>query len=148
MIKLVSLLLFVIVSFAFQAESGEFIAGRQFEKTVGKEAAFSIADSQEVFAVTAPKGHKVRLTAKQANSLRQFLLSDSTYIFDKKKRCLFIPEIIYKFKENPEVTVFVCYSFNQIKVVGPKNTVILDYDIVADEFNKIHKKIIGLLKEV
>lgn len=115
-------------------------SGPLFEKTVGKEVVEVIIGTDAVKATKISNNKKIQLTDEQLTKFRKLILSDSSYIFDKKKRCVFVPQMSYVFKD---VTILVSHTCNQIKITAPsKKSVIIDYDHVAKELNNFSENII------
>lgn len=80
--------------------------------------------------VTEPK----RLTADQMRKVKKLLLSDSSYLFDRTKKCLFIPQAAFKFvKDGEEAIVLVSMSCNQLRFMLSGRHATLDYDPVLDQ---------------
>lgn len=127
--------------------SAKSVIGTQLEKTVGSEMAHSIADAQAMTATDLSDESQHALTTKQLENFRDFVLSDSSYVFDYKKRCLFVPQISYEIKDHPELKITVSIVCNQIKFESSTQTVIIDYDLVKKEFNRLNKNIINYKKQ-
>ena len=84
--------------------------------------------------VTDPK----QLTAEQARKFKSLLLSDSSYLFDRTKKCLFIPQAAFKFvKDGKESLVLFSMSCNQLRFMLQGRHVTLDYDPVQDQFAEL-----------
>lgn len=101
----------------------------QFKDKVGKEA-------YQVFS--NPKHVKVEgqrsLSGPEIQELQSYLLSDKGYIFDRTKKCLFIPEVTITFDNGDQVIVMVSTICKQIKIIHGEKTLILDTDPMAEEF--------------
>ena len=82
------------------------------------------------------------LSAEEKQKIRAFLLNDKGFIFDKHKKCLFIPEIEYIFYGNQEVRVAVSTSCQQIKFTDAEGSYVLDYDPMGEEFTNFSRTII------
>ncbi|MBX9586724.1 MAG: hypothetical protein K2X50_05645 [Gammaproteobacteria bacterium] len=122
----------------------------QLEKKIGKPTYSALTNSKTVSVVKvaevrkppyAPEGAPKNLSAEQVSELREMLLNDSNYNFNRIKRCLFIPEISYQFTGDKAVNVYVSYSCKKIKIVSENNTNIIDYDPMAEKFNSFSKTI-------
>jgi hypothetical protein len=81
----------------------------QLELKIGKPTFTALSKSEQVSVVKVSEvrkppytleGTPTDLSAQQITQLREFLLSDDSYNFNKIKRCLFIPEISYQFAGN------------------------------------------------
>lgn len=118
--------------------------GTRFEKSVGSEMAHAIQNAQDMTATDLSNGTKFTLTAEQLQSFKMLVLSDSSYVFDFQKRCLFNPQIAYEIKDHPEVKIIVSIVCNQIRFDSPSQSILIDYDLVKKEFNKLNKSIIKL----
>lgn len=116
--------------------------GTRFEKTVGSEMANLIANAQEMVATDLSAGIEFVLDAEQLQSFQKLVLNDSSYVFDFQKRCLFVPQIAYAIKGSPHAKVLVSIVCNQIRFDLPNKSIIIDYDLVKKEFNKLNKNII------
>lgn len=116
--------------------------GTRFEKTVGSKIAHIISNAQVVVATDISAGSRFILTSQQVESFQKFVLSDSSYIFDYKKRCPFIPQIACEISGSPEVKLFISIICNQIRFDSPGKSIVIDYDLVKKEFNKLNKSMI------
>lgn len=110
----------------------------QFKQKVGKE----------IYAVLANPGHvklegQRTLTQPEIQGLQAYLLNDEGYIFDRTKKCLFIPQQTITFEGKDQVVVMVSFTCKQVKFIRGDQTVILDTDPMAKEFeDHIHKELI------
>lgn len=147
MLKVFSTSLFLMLGLIGLLDADAPKIGTRFEKTVGTEVANCIANAEEMTATDLATENQFPLTTKQLESFKKFVLSDSGYVFDYKKRCLFVPQILYTIKDNPEVKVIVSIVCNQIRFDSPNGSIILDDDLVKKEFNKLNKNIIKTVKE-
>jgi hypothetical protein len=94
--------------------------------------------------IMAPKPHV--LTGDKVAALKKMLLNDQGFFFDKTKKCLFIPEIAFRFENSgKEVVLMFNLGCNQIKFIEGDKTVILDYDPMADALNAFCKEILDQL---
>jgi hypothetical protein len=102
----------------------------------------------EIYAILSqPKHVKVEgqrsLTEPEIQALQKFLLEDKGYIFDRTKKCLFIPEVTLTFETKEKVVVMVSLVCKQVKYVSKDKTITLDTDPMSDELkNYIHKELI------
>ena len=122
----------------------------QLERKIGKPTYSALTNSTTVSVVKVaevrkppytPEGNPQNLSTEQVSQLRELLLNDSSYNFNRIKRCLFIPEISYQFSGDKNVNVYVSYSCKKIKIVSENNTNIIDYDPMAEKFNSFSKTI-------
>jgi hypothetical protein len=121
----------------------ETINGSQFINAVGKEAAATIENVQAVTVTDIRKNRKLNISSEQLKSFKLYVIKDSSYIFDMKKRCLFVPQLTYEFKGSPDVTIYVSMICNQVKIVSDDESTILDYDLVKDDFNNLNEVLIN-----
>lgn len=143
MYKVLIISFLLILSIICLANSGESQIGSQFINAVGKEAANTLANTQEVVVTDIRRDRKVNISSEQLKLFRSFVTNDSSYIFDMKKRCLFVPQLSYEFEGSPKATVYVSMICNQIKVVSEDESTIIDYDLVKDKFNEFNEAIIN-----
>ncbi len=122
----------------------------QLERKIGKPTYSALNNSKTVSVVKvaevrkppyAPEGAPKNLSTEQVSQLREMLLNDNSYNFNRIKRCLFIPEISYQFSGDKAVNVYVSTSCKKIKIVSENNTNIIDYDPMAKKFNSFSKTI-------
>ncbi len=138
---------FLIISIFFSIVclviSGESLNSSQFSNAVGKEAGNTIVNSQQIIVKDIRGERIVPVTSEQLQSFKNFIMNDSSYIFDMKKRCLFVPQLSYEFKGSPNVTIYVSMICNQIKIVTDGEQTILDYDLIKNNFNDFNENIIN-----
>ncbi len=122
----------------------------QLERKIGKQTYSALNNSKAVSVVKVaevrkppytPESTPKNLSAEQVSQLRELILNDNSYNFDRIKRCLFIPEISYQFSGDKVVNVYVSYSCKKIKIVSENNTNIIDYDPMAEKFNSFSKAV-------
>lgn len=142
MLKFILTSLFLMVASMCFLHSEAPQIGSRFEKTVGSEMATLIANAEEMVATDLSAGIDFTLDAEQLQSFQKLVLNDSSYVFDFQKRCLFVPQIAYAIKGNPQVKVLVSIVCNQIRFDSSEKSIIIDYDLVKKEFNKLNKNII------
>lgn len=118
-------------------------AGSQFINAVSKEAVDTILNSQEVTLTDIHKNRKLKISPEQLQLFRSYLKNDSSYVFDMKKRCLFVPQLAFEFNDFPKVTIFVSMICNQVKIITGDKPTILDYDPAKDELNKLIEELIN-----
>lgn len=92
---------------------------------------------QIVYYSSDPTDPYQPLDAKAVHELQEILLNDSSYIFDKSKKALFIPEMSLKFINHKEVTVLVSPSSNQIKIITEERNIMLDFDPSAPMLHQL-----------
>ena len=123
----------------------------QFEERVGKDVAELIVRSSDIKISRTFKtqGRFVAGAAQKALSvdeikrLQGLLLNDEGYVFDKMKKCLFMPEIALKFYGEKELIIYVSSICKQIKIDDLKQTIVLDYDPMAEELTPFVKSLLG-----
>jgi hypothetical protein len=125
----------------------------KLETTLGESTYATLSTSEHVTIVkVAPSrkspyislGEPKELNHQQINELRKLLLSDTSYIFDSNKRCIFIPEASYQFSGDKKVEVYVSVSCQQIKVLGDKGETFIDYDPMAEKFNTFSQSLFNI----
>lgn len=94
---------------------------------------------KEIYAVLANPAHvklegQRTLTQPEIEGLQTFLLKDEGYIFDRTKKCLFIPQQTITFEGKDRVVVMVSFTCKQVKFIHGDQTIILDTDPMAKEF--------------
>jgi len=110
-------------------------SSHQFKAKVGRE----------IFIGLSKPGHvkiegKRTLTQPEIEGLQSFLLADQGYIFDRTKKCLFIPEMTITFEGKEQVVAMISFVCKQVKFVHDDQTVIIDTDPMAEEFNDYIQK--------
>lgn len=122
----------------------------QLERKLGKQTYAALDSAKTVSAVKVaevrkppytPNGAPQTLNKEQISELREMLLNDNSYNFNRIKRCLFIPEMSYQFAGDKVVNVYVSSSCKKVKIVSENNTNIIDYDPMAEKFNSFSKAI-------
>lgn len=128
-------------AFAYQKNS---LPYARFEERVGKDVIEVLIHPIHVAVSKVSKGGNKKividfteqeLPPDQIEKLQKILLRDGGYHFDRKKKCLFIPDIAFRFDNNTEVRVMVSRSCRQIQVMTLEKAVILDYDPMAKELD-------------
>ncbi|WP_143876334.1 hypothetical protein [Waddlia chondrophila] len=113
-------------------------SSRQFKSKVGKEIYTGLSTPAHVKI----EGMRT-LTQSEIEKLQSFLLEDKGYIFNRTKKCLFIPEITVTFEGKEQVVAMISFVCKQIKLIHDDQTVILDIDPMAEVFsNYIQKELI------
>ena len=87
-----------------------------------------------------PEGFSKQLTDEQVTKLKQILISDSSYIFDRMKKCLFIPDggTFTFFKGDQSLTAVLSIACKQLKITLPEGKVIiLEVDPSFDKLTKL-----------
>lgn len=116
--------------------------GSKFINTVSKEITDAIANTEEVLVTDIRTTRRLNISLEQLKSFKSYVTKDSSYIFDMNKRCVFVPQLVFEFKGSPNVTIFVSMICNQIKIISGDKSIILDYDLVKDEFNTLNEELI------
>lgn len=121
------------------------------ERALGKENYSFIEHSEKVSVMQVTRegkdGYKVTseeklLTPEQVANLRTYLLSDSSYYFERRKKCLFVPEYAFKFQgKNRETVLLVSYACPQIKVLLNNHFVIIDNDPISPQMEAFTKNL-------
>ena len=127
--------------------------GSGIERAIGKESYtfFESTEKVSVVAVTrdGKDGYRVisepkQLTHDEVITLRGYLLKDSGYQFERRKKCVFVPEYAYRFQgKNKEMVVLVSFSCPQIKVLLNQHAVTIDNDPIAAEMEAFTKTIMN-----
>lgn len=125
--------------------------GSQTERAVGKESFYFLENADKVSVMQVSRDGKdgyiaiseeKTLTPKEVTVLRGYLLNDSSYQFERRKKCLFVPEYAFKFQgKNKETTVLVSFSCPQIKVLLNKHSVVIDHDPISAEMEAFTQSI-------
>lgn len=106
---------------------------QHFLKTVGKEIYTTLSNPTSVKMV----GQGL-LSQAEIERLQKFLLEDKGYIFDRTKKCLFVPEATFVFEaEKEQVVVFLSFFCKQIKFVRGDQTIVLDSDPMDKELKAL-----------
>lgn len=100
----------------------------KFQERVGKET-FAILSKPNHVKIEGQRS----LTDREVEELNALLLQDKGYIFDRTKKCLFIPEVTFTFEKKGKVVVIVSLICKQIKVVNGDKSIILDTDPMEEE---------------
>lgn len=83
-----------------------------------------------------------KLSSEQISSLQALLLDDSHYIFDMKKKCMFVPQYSYTFKQQENsVTVVVSELCQKIKIIADNLVVFIDDDPMATALNTFNNNV-------
>lgn len=104
-------------------------AAPQLKERVGKSVELISRGDKVVVA------EENQLTCSDKARLKELLLTDKGYYFDRVKNCPFTPEMVFSFEG---VNVEVCTQTNQLKFVAKGengNEIVLDYDPMAEAFN-------------
>jgi hypothetical protein len=123
------------------------------ERSIGKEnySFLESADKVSVMEVAreGKDGYKIIseekfLTPEQVSLLKGYFLSDSSYQFERRKKCIFVPDYLFKFQtKNKESLVLVSYSCPQVKFLLNQHAVIIDHDPVAAKMEGLTKNILN-----
>lgn len=100
---------------------------------------------KEIYTVLSKPGHvKIEgqrtLTQSEIEGLQTYLLEDKGYVFDRTKKCLFIPELTITFEGKDQVVVLVSFACKQVKYIHGDQTVIVDTDPMSKEFEDFIRK--------
>jgi len=152
-IMLITLLAITLGSCAFASKNDQ-ASSQRLENKISHEIVQQIANPKQVSVgrtfknedkifVMSPTQHV--LTGDKVEELKKMLINDKGYIFDKTKKCLFVPEIAFSFQSSKEVVLLVNLFCNQVKFVDGDKSVIVDYDPMAKEFNAFCREILDQL---
>lgn len=128
----------------------------QLEETIGAHMLYAMNSSQQVFVGRAVKSELDRfalskqhhvLTGDKTEKLRKLMLDDGAYVFDKSKKCLFTPELVFQIGLQDPVYIFVNLFCQQVKFKHKELEVVLDYDPVGPEFESFCRELLELLDE-
>lgn len=109
-----------------------FSPSKKFKNTVGKEI-YSILSSPESVKM---EGNSL-FSESEMRTLQKFLLEDKSYVFDRTKKCLFVPEVTLVFEsEKEQVVVFLSFFSKQVKFFKGDRTIILDSDPMDEELKE------------
>lgn len=114
----------------------------KFIHVAGKKVSDTIKNSHGVIVTDIHKERILHISSEQLDSLKSYVTNDSSYIFDMQKRCLFVPQLSFEFTNSPHVTLFVSMICNQVKIVSGEKSIILDYDLIKDDFNSLIENLI------
>jgi hypothetical protein len=127
--------------------------GSQVERAFGKEnyAFFEAAEKITVMKVEreGKDGYTVvsqekTLAPAEVAKLREYLLSDSSYQFERRKKCVFVPDYAFKFQDkNKEIVMLVSFSCPQIKVLLNNHVIIIDHDPISAEMEALTQSIMN-----
>lgn len=121
----------------------------RLEGRLGNETVVNLQQAQEVLVVGVEPGatlltpkflaEKRALTQVEAEQLRRLLMSDSSYIFDRTKSCLFIPEYAFLFMSGEKVVLTVLYSpsCKQVRFISGERGVVLDIDPAFNSLQEV-----------
>lgn len=115
----------------------------KFTHLVGEEVTDVIKNSQEVIVKDIHKDRILKISSDQLETFKSYITNDSGYIFDMKKRCLFVPQLEFEFIKSPNVTIYVSMICNQVKIVSGEKIIILDYDLMKGNFNSLNEELIN-----
>jgi hypothetical protein len=152
--------LFSIVSFAvflvtmlFLLQEVHSSNSLQLEERIGKETLHTILNAKNVtiFQVESKHPNSFTITSKEhelsnedQKALIKLLTNDSSFLFDRTKKSLFIPTCGAEFKGNKDITVLFSPYSAQLKFIAEEKNSVLDYDSVAKEINDIIEKEVSL----
>lgn len=150
-------LLLITTLFVAACQSSSEGKNKKLEKRLGKEAIDTLKAPDDVFIFSVDPTQKENyngkeplilleesnLTDSQKNSLKMILLNDSSYDFEKTKKCVFVPEIGFRFKKEYVVTVLVSLNCNQMRFLIDEGRVTLDFDPINEEMAKLTREILA-----
>jgi hypothetical protein len=123
------------------------------ERAIGKEnySFLESADRVSVMEVAreGKDGYKIVseeqfLTPEQVIVIRSYFLNDSSYQFERRKKCIFVPEYAFKFQgKNKETVVLVSYSCPQVKFLLNQHAVVIDHDPISAKMEALTKSILN-----
>lgn len=79
-------------------------------------------------------GDPIFLSEQEKKELVQQLLNDRHYYFDRNKKSIFIPEVVFLW-EGEDLMIAVSTLSNQLRVIDLKHSTLLDYDPMSAQFN-------------
>lgn len=100
---------------------------------IGMEALEIVQNPDEV--VNAADGK--RLSQDHADELQELLLTDSSYTFDKQKRCPFMSESAFQFIRGKEVTVEIGLACAKVRFTFNDQVETIDCDPVAERLKNL-----------
>jgi hypothetical protein len=114
------------------------------EKKIGAQVYDLIKNSQKItfHSYRDPEGVSKTFTDEQSQKLKKILLNDNSYILDRVKKCVFIPDggTITFYQGEQTLSAILSYACKQLKVMLPNgNTLILEIDPSFDELVKLVK---------
>lgn len=120
----------------------------KLEDRIGKDTVFYLQSSSNILTLQIkPDGkngfstvEEAALTNDVSNRLKEVLLEDDSYIFDRTKSCLFLPTEGWRFKGKEDVVVLYSSYCKQIKITTPRKNFILDIDPVNEDFKALSNK--------
>lgn len=122
----------------------------RLEKKIGKEMISIIKNTKNIYVSKMEKNKdgrfivasgKEQLNAEQVVKLKELLINDDHYLFDRQKKCVFIPNLAFQF--DGEGSVKASTSCRQIKFEMDDRTVFLDYDVMVQLFDPFCKELTG-----
>lgn len=96
--------------------------------------------SEKKEAPFTKSGEEIELDHSQIDEIKKLVLSDSSYYFNMKKSCPFVPDIGLRFTKKKDVIVLISFMCNQIKFIYDGKDVLLDCDPMLLELEKRLKK--------
>lgn len=92
---------------------------------------------------SAPSGYKalnspVEFPNPLLKGIQTLLIDDATYMFDAKKKCLFLPNLAIEMKLNEEkLTILIGTSCKQVRFIYGDEKITLDVDPAFPEIEKL-----------
>lgn len=120
----------------------------KLEDKIGKDTVSYLQSSNNILTLQIkPDGkngfntiEETTLSKESSNRLKEVLLEDDSYIFDRTKSCLFLPTDGWRFKGKEDVVVLYSSFCKQIKISTPKKNFILDIDPVNEDFKALSNR--------
>jgi hypothetical protein len=87
-------------------------------------------------------GEGRELTIDELSMWKSLLLDEKTYIFDRQKRCAFLPDMAILFQSGKiELPVIFSSSCRQAQFIRKEASVLIDIDPIADEIENLAETI-------
>lgn len=102
-------------------------------------------DENRTFFMDNPR---IELNAEQVNKLQKLLFRSEGYHFDRTKKCLFIPDVVFRFETGDEVDAVIAMGCRQIKFISEEKAIILDFDPMAADFSALCQEMLALLNQI
>lgn len=96
---------------------------------------YAIRSPSSETVVTAPK--KIEIVGAAKNQVIQILTLDQSYILDKTKKCLFVPEYALEFEGQTPLLILISPSCKQLKIIKSSGSATLDIDPAFDQLMNI-----------
>ena len=98
----------------------DLLGGETIERGARRVVAYRI-DGMRGAGETAMHGYPVlggpvELDADAQRRLRDVLLSDATYLWDRAKACEFLPGVLVRYEDDATIDVLFCFSCDELEV--------------------------------